>query len=202
MSNVPHSKRALRMFSAMQQTDHMTTAETTKFNPLTWMCFSGRGKAGRAALPVHKVVLTHGTVQGVEAAHEISHNAERTLLFPSAPELTCLQSLEIKTRSLVMGDLTHFFGEVVNAGLMTIPATGLVCTVTNPYYVVTIEHVRAAELFDKTLGVLRTIPSVWKESPIEHYAVRCSIDEMGMSIGVAVLDEPWIPLFDVSGALA
>lgn len=201
MSKVPYSKRALRMFSAMQQSDHNAAAESTKFSPLTWMCFSGRGKAGRAALPVHKVVLNHGAIPAVEASYLISNNDERTLLFPSAHELTCLQSLEIKTRALVMGDLTHFFGEVVSAGLMQIPDTGIVCTVTNPYYEVMIEHVRAAEQFDKSLGVLRTIPSVWKESPIEHYAVRCTMDESGMSIGVAILDEPWIPLFDISGAV-
>ena len=189
------------MFSAMQQTDHNLTAETTKFNPVTWLCFSGMGKKGRASLPVHKVVLHHGSVEAVEASYHISTNDEQTLLFPSAAELTCLQALEIKTRALVMGDLTHFFGEIVNAGLMTIPSEGIVCTVTNPYYEVTLEHLRAAEEFDKSLSIMKTIPSVWKESPIEHYAVRCSVQPEGLSVGIAVLDEPWIPLFDVSGAL-
>ena len=115
-------------------------------------------------------------------------------------ELSPLQALEVRARSLVMGDVAATIKALIGADLLPKVFSATV-SVPNPYYDMVFRSLVKLEQEPTYQGprVSACVPGRWlTKRPSDRYDVECLHVAGAQGIGLGLIGAPDVPLFDVS----
>jgi hypothetical protein len=221
-----YSEEAVRLFSKLSIDSIMKSEQCSGLMPRhTWMHMVGEKEESEGRHRGMFIPLLHSNGEGsLVAAQLIMRKPD--FIFNDVQKLTALQAIEVKARSMLIGDIVVFFTEMTHDGMLP-PLNGddtWLVTIRNPYWFLVNEILRlGAEQYPEHKAVMDRLPEKCrvlvtdgaKAAPQETYAVRIRIsddaditehgcikrpddDTSPVSVGVALADKPWVSAYDVS----